>query len=372
MNGNNEIILIDDGVSTDIFSVPLITAQIDFTNIGSGQKISPFSHGSICAAILYQQMSSVSLYSLRVLDDQATGNIEDLAKALRICCHLPARLVHMSLGTVNYHDAVYIAPLIEKLLLQDKIIVAAFSNFNVPTWPAGFPGVFGIRTLNNTYVPESCTALAENTWLKGTNAWVARPIQRLNKRYGGTFPVQLSNSFAAPLLTVKIFRLLQANSNLSANEVQKKLKKDSFPLPDQLPFNDFCWVKSKTANIPIIAVSQRNEETIEETKRILLQKGYPSEIIGTTFNTIPVSLYCDIDELSDRVLAGISYIYDTSILFVIESEESARISYDAQIDGNTLKIGKIEYHFSNGKELAEIIVHIFAGNRQEETRELIN
>ena len=102
-------------------------------------------HGAVCVGIITSICSDIELWDLNVTDSAGTTQITVLLEALEWCIQNKIKLIHMSLGTINYFDIKPLWIQIKRLLDADAIIVAAYHNRNIKTYPAAYPGVFGVR-----------------------------------------------------------------------------------------------------------------------------------------------------------------------------------------------------------------------------------
>ena len=93
-------------------------------------------------------LNSVQMWNfryLKVLDEKGSAPISRLLDALDWCTANKVRLLHMSLGTRNYFDVKELEGRIARLTKGGTIIVAAYHNSNMRTYPAVFSRVFGVR-----------------------------------------------------------------------------------------------------------------------------------------------------------------------------------------------------------------------------------
>lgn len=61
-------------------------------------------HGAVCVGIITSICSDIELWDLNVTDSAGTTQITVLLEALEWCIQNKIKLIHMSLGTINYFD----------------------------------------------------------------------------------------------------------------------------------------------------------------------------------------------------------------------------------------------------------------------------
>ena len=88
-------------------------------------------HGAVCVGIITSICSDIELWDLNVTDSAGTTQITVLLEALEWCIQNKIKLIHMSLGTINYFDIKPLWIQIKRLLDADAIIVAAYHNRNI-------------------------------------------------------------------------------------------------------------------------------------------------------------------------------------------------------------------------------------------------
>ena len=91
-------------------------------------------HGAVCVGIITSICSDIELWDLNVTDSAGTTQITVLLEALEWCIQNKIKLIHMSLGTINYFDIKPLWIQIKRLLDADAIIVAAYHNRNIKTY----------------------------------------------------------------------------------------------------------------------------------------------------------------------------------------------------------------------------------------------
>lgn len=76
-------------------------------------------HGAVCVGIITSICSDIELWDLNVTDSAGTTQITVLLEALEWCIQNKIKLIHMSLGTINYFDIKPLWIQIKRLLDAD-------------------------------------------------------------------------------------------------------------------------------------------------------------------------------------------------------------------------------------------------------------
>ncbi|MEY8574680.1 S8 family serine peptidase [Oscillospiraceae bacterium 21-37] len=351
--------ILDDGIYKGAFQLPKVREVVNIEPEQTCESHTSLSHGTICGAILQKITPEIELVSVKVLSRAQTGTVRNLERGLEWCLKNKVKLIHLSLGTEIYQDFLVLKDILQTMLLNGIIIVAAFSNRDIPSFPAFYPGVFGVRRAEPP-IKGKCFALDENTWLTGTNAWRANAVPNVKCLDGTTFQIPNSNSFAAPVLTAHIYHLLSQNSEYTNESLQGKLLEQSGVIlnKEQYGFNSFSWVKNDVS-IPIVLITPKSECFALETVRLLREEGYHVDVLGMD-GEIPLSLYSHERLVTRNLVNGIASIYNPDILFAIVGREviSANVA-DAWIEGTLLKGEGFAKSCSSPYELKEFLIETF-------------
>lgn len=132
------IALLDNGICDAQISTK--TDRIDLLNDAGDVK--PFSHGTICAAIIEKYGAADRFTDIRFLDSNDDKNIDRLIEALECCYDLRPDIINLSCGIENYMEddekIIILHRRIKQLKEKGIDIYAAQSNFGRKTIPADF------------------------------------------------------------------------------------------------------------------------------------------------------------------------------------------------------------------------------------------
>ena len=176
------------------------------------------------------------------------GSIDSFKAALEWCLKEKIKLVHMSVGTINYIDAKKIENIIKQMVSNKMILCAALSNTNFPTWPACFDGVFGVRNYI-AKLQEKEISVSKSFPFSEMNSIQLNFDDVLKKIVGKEYK---SNSFAAPIITVLLICYLRKNKKGSYQDAKKFIMNhiNKCIYEKELEWNGI--VNNKAWSIPII------------------------------------------------------------------------------------------------------------------------
>lgn len=331
-------VIIDDGVYPGAFRIPNITEHLMVK--GGGQIVRdssppvPFSHGSQVAAIMEQLAPGHDFVSLRVLDRDGRGDTGDLVQALAWCQAQGVKLIHMSMGSADCRDFPAIREAVRPLVKKGGLAVAAYHNLNIPSYPAFCPGVFGVRHAREAGFPDGTFAFDRTRVLRLENALIARFEGPLVSSDGTLHPTRLSNSFAAPVITAQLCKLLDKNPGWQFSQAFSALERDAFPADCHEKFLEFEPAK---VSAPVLAV-QGKECALQLEKRFMLE-GYHVLLLADWQGAIPKSLYCPNGKAQPGLFGALEKIYTPDlILYILDEEEGFPDEVDAAVCAEPMRM----------------------------------
>lgn len=253
MAGRNiRMAILDDGVHPEVCSLAGSFRIEDDLSVAvlEDNAVLPDSHGSMCARIVqrYAELADVDVFSIQILQgDTLRGNIKRLLKAFELCVSMDIRLIHLSVGTYAYEDFARLEEAVRRLLCADRLLVAASGNRGTVTYPAYLPGVIGVK-----YHP----GLTDDEYIYCYDSFSRIHFQassehKLNLQ-GQQTESQLSNSYAAPLITAKILSRLKANADADNDEILRLLIENA---GNQPPSQDSEPCPYPPVEIPVVLMS---------------------------------------------------------------------------------------------------------------------
>jgi hypothetical protein len=223
------IALIDDGIDKNLY--PEIHLKHDLSVEDDDVKLRDptdrilTGHGTTCARIITKYAPRAEFCSLRIFhEEKLTSSWSKLITALEWCLNSRIPIIHMSIGSSFMSDYKKMRSLIVKILRQNQVVVAAYSNSQAySSAPACIRGVFGVAADPN---------LKDNLYYfsrkRSERHMIYASSQHILTSLSGMVTItQNTNSYAAPTLTSHVHNLLNnyAPMSLAVSQVYKLLLK---------------------------------------------------------------------------------------------------------------------------------------------------
>ena len=169
-------------------------------------------------------LPDAKLASIKILNDSSRRSRKhQLITAIEWCIDTGIKLVNLSLGTVDFRDFDEIRNCVNKAYEKGLIIVAACNNKNIYTVPSSLTNVIGVRC-RKIYTDAQYKFLQYP--FDGTDI-EASGRHMLTDIYGSSRYTSPANSFAAPLVTALVYKILIKNSGIALEEIKEELYKDA-------------------------------------------------------------------------------------------------------------------------------------------------
>lgn len=164
-------------------------------------------HGLNVCKIINMYAPEAKIISIRIFNSlEMKTSIEKLIAAFEYCLDKEIPIIHLSGGTVNLFDDYLLRDVIKKIINNNQIIVAAHSNKKGLSFPALYPCVFSARA-NELF----------GSYSRFNNRWgysFAFPSNhKINLNKNINYITQTANSYAAPVLTAKIYNILSSKNH---------------------------------------------------------------------------------------------------------------------------------------------------------------
>lgn len=124
------------------------------------------THADCCLAIFLNTMVNAhNIFSLGICSNNYKAQINDLENALEWCLKNSIDVINISMGMtyMPQNDNVY--EIIEKLISDNVIIVAACSNDNKYSFPSSLTNIIGVRGDLKRQLEEGAWCYARNDWI---------------------------------------------------------------------------------------------------------------------------------------------------------------------------------------------------------------
>jgi subtilisin family serine protease len=237
------------GVDVAVVDSGIDTAHPDVGPLGDGASLSwerdtaevvvtpgphedLFGHGTACAGLIRVMAPDCRLHSVRVLGERLTGKGQVLTEGLRWAIRSGARVINLSLSTGNRDHFATLHEVADEAAFAGAVLVCAVNNVPGPTYPSQYSSVISVAATDatdpfdidcNPHPPADFGAPGIDVEV----AWL-----------GGAHVVATGNSFAAPIVTGLVARLLSKHPYLSPVEVKAVLRgvsRNAVPGGEPLP-----------------------------------------------------------------------------------------------------------------------------------------
>ena len=295
------------------------------------------SHGEACIHIIKNIYPKARVKTIGLKFHNGKTDITELLKALEWCIVQQVKLIHLSLGTVNYNDSLKLKIKINMLIEQGSIIVTAFHNANIITWPAIFPKVFGVIQDRDGFMENGQYSFVSDQLGKKDIIIAHYSDELLEKNYG-KICAQWSNSFAAPVITAIIYQYMGLHTGCNYQDVINYLKINAVNNKRERCLIQRYPILDGESSIPNIAM-YGNGKWQDELIRLFRSEEYRVEILeeDETFY-IPLHLYLPYGSISKKLIKGIEYIYKADVFLYILKE----ISHNRDIEISIFDVNIIE------------------------------
>ncbi|PPV12129.1 S8 family serine peptidase [Clostridium butyricum] len=272
------VTIIDDGVNDGLYKPIYLENDIEIGSnlIVSKRKVHQrenISHGTVCAAIIQKYSSCTTFTSIKILNEKEKSTMAQLIKGISWCIENNINLIHLSLGSIDYRDYLDIKSIINTAYKKGIVIVAAYSNKNIITYPACLSNVIGVKC-------DKKNLLKSNNYIYNRYPFDRIEITTNSKHilidcFGNEIETSVSNSFAAPVITAAVYEMMCKYKNISFEEIQNHLRvnennlnKDVF-LKDYYPnfYKEIDWAE----NCIMFVISETEPNIVQDNLCINLK-----------------------------------------------------------------------------------------------------
>lgn len=224
-----DVIIIDSGIDTNNINLrDNIAGGISF-NYDSNSNLVTFDpeyhdengHGTNCASIIKRLAPDASMYILKVLNKDAKTNSKVLIESLKHLTNLDARVINISLATIEDEFAEELKDTCSLLYRKGKILICSLDNRENRSYPAIFDNVIGVRGSNFN--------LSNEFWYnaKFEIQCVADGLPVLVSGLNSSYSMFGGNSKATAMLTGIVLEILNKQPDLEFSELNKLLEKEA-------------------------------------------------------------------------------------------------------------------------------------------------
>jgi len=364
------IAVIDDGVSRE--TIPHLSFELVYKNgiiQEESEKISHFSHGSFCAAIIKKYAPEADFGSIRVLDWEQTGNLDALIAALKWCANQKIKLINLSIGSSQACDIPALYEAVNEVVDGGGIIVAACKNLRNASFPASFGNVIGVRADESLagmqYIInpnpnggiEFCASASHEIYLTADTA---------------PFAINTYNSYSAPVMSAILYNLLSTQGcGSSIDEIKAELYKQAgclkydakFYLDTPSFFDGVSFVEKVPA---VIFVGENGYDIMRVIAGKLLNDNYFPLLLSSSEDDCSLEcFYIGSDSKIDDKIYAMAEFYGANLILavirqdeikIIESKEDfVIVSSDEDVDVKHF-FGNLFY--TKGSNIDEVYVNL--------------
>lgn len=226
-----KVAFIDDGIMEGIQELPEQVRKYKIRNGVLEEKkehssLFCLSHGTMCFLIFAEYVidKEYILYDIQILNElTSSGNVKDLAEALRFCLDEKVDLINMSLGITHHIDSEG-EDILKKLHTNGTIMVAAQNNNNQITYPACSPYVYGVMRDYVGILKKDQFCYIDNDDRK-IDIISHCEVSDIESKHGVIMGKQ--NSFSTPYISALIYNELTKGGDQES--IQHFLKKSAIP-----------------------------------------------------------------------------------------------------------------------------------------------
>ncbi|MGW8959756.1 S8 family serine peptidase [Paenibacillus sp. NPDC055715] len=227
MNSKIHVAIIDDGITAEVFNTSILydiemasILPVHFQTSQSAAQDKPpgnerqntylINHGTLCAGIVQTYFADAMISSVKILNHRK-GNAAQLCAALRWCVKHGVQVANISLGSTDFRDRSMLRDVVNEVAAAGLIMVCAAHNGGFLTYPASFTNVIGVQCdRSGNLAAGQYRYDLEEAFVGGTE-FTAFARHALTDALGGTVLCPNSNSYAAPLITAQVCKILQSS-----------------------------------------------------------------------------------------------------------------------------------------------------------------
>ena len=140
-----DVVIIDSGVN-DLLESKII-GGVNLSGVGSKDDIhDSIGHGSSILNLILAKNPEASVYMIKVCNDYNGFSFDKLCSALEyiVSSNIVCKILNISMGIVRLDNYARLHDLIVRIRNRGTVIVSAYSNQGIISYPAGFEEVIGV------------------------------------------------------------------------------------------------------------------------------------------------------------------------------------------------------------------------------------
>lgn len=268
-----EIAIIDDGLSFKYLGNSIIKSiKVDINlSISEDENIHDLNHATECALIIKKYYPDAKFISINIFTNQDyTASVNQLINGIYFAVECNVKLLHFSLGSIYHEDRKKLLNAVNYAADNNIIIVAPSSNDGWITYPATFSNVISVDAIqqDNEKSKDMYTFNDYNlngVYFSAISKHLIDIITVDNKNE--IFETKKCNSYAAPLITAKIAKLLDTTQVSSIMSIINKLANIQNHNHEQLRLYNIDWINKE--NTLFLKDTKLDVERIKQSKTVV-------------------------------------------------------------------------------------------------------
>jgi subtilisin family serine protease len=207
-----------------------VVAEYGGINIAPGEAKDYFGHGTAIAAIIHKLAPKATIGSIRVLGPNLSSRTDIIRRGVQEAIDQGYNVLNCSFGCKLKDQVLQYKDWIDEAFVRGIHVVAACNNydFSVTEWPAYFPSVISVNMAR--VADDTSLYRVPGTLIEFAARGVDVPVAWL----GGTEQMLSGSSFAAPVITGLLVRMLSGLPELDPLEAKSFLRKLASPLTAEM------------------------------------------------------------------------------------------------------------------------------------------
>jgi subtilisin family serine protease len=194
-----------------------LSPESDPLDIPDGVNNTVVGHGTMIAGVIIHDSPNSVVLPVRVMNADGIGTLMNVIKGLHYAVLNGANVINMSFETST--NSVAFLDALDEATRFGAVLIASAGNegTSVPSYPAAYPGVIGVGSVENDNTLSSFSNY-------GINAQVVAPGDDISSTFwDGTFASWAGTSFAAPFVTAEAAEIIARHQYWSPDHVIRRI-----------------------------------------------------------------------------------------------------------------------------------------------------
>lgn len=203
------IVVLDSGINMNhpcFYGKSFPVFSIDsYGNVSKGNCDDEIGHGTAVSFIIYKNLAYTNIICFKVVSESSYDNNNLILSLKYIYDNIPCDIINISLGVTYGDNLSALRDVCTLLNNRGTIIVSAFDNSGILSYPAAFSDVIGVDISN------SVNKLFDYEYVENSNVNIRGYNKEQNLPWlDDGYSVVSGASFAAPYITVQIGKMMDS------------------------------------------------------------------------------------------------------------------------------------------------------------------